>query len=113
MWDNHIDIVPKNFRIFADSQPLPTIFIQTSFVRSFLLLLIFLSLFANCNTKKNYKVVISSIDSTTSAISENIYEIKAIDDTSAFIRACDEYWLRKSVVMEVNKRLDRSDPVPF
>lgn len=74
--------------------------------------------FSCCKSDREYIVKIAAMDADTKETTEKLTLVKAASDSSAFIRACKEYWVQKVVALEINKRFEGSpgyvpSPIPF
>lgn len=68
--------------------------------------LLFIMFLASCSEEKEYKVIISKMHPETKATRDEVLMIKADGDTAAFQQGCKEYWLKKSVALEMNKKFE-------
>jgi hypothetical protein len=79
-------------------------------IAAILLLIIGLS---SCSSNKKYKIRIDSMDPETKYVSEKVIEIHEKDDTSAFKTGHERYWVEKLTVLEVSKKLEKIQAMPF
>jgi len=78
-----------------------------------LMLAFILLLISGCTDQKKYNLKIYSKHTDTKEEKEEIRKLTSINDSSAYKRACEEYWILKSAKMTVYKKTEFPDYIPF
>ena len=65
-----------------------------------------------CSDQK-YTVELTLMDPVTKAKSTEIREFEASNDTAAFVRGTQTYWVQKTSIMKTNRMLESKMPIPF